>query len=112
MRNTDNVAPSIFLRFQNSLDNIDHDRNEKYSAALFKFFEEKLGVPGNRAYMFVQLLSLWSTIVLMLAPSQHFHRPRKVLYWVRVHCLAMPSGLDRHASRFKGTTFGSIFGRK
>ncbi|EAU88060.2 hypothetical protein CC1G_10833 [Coprinopsis cinerea okayama7 len=34
-----------------SLDNIKPDLNEKYSAELFAFFKEKLGVPGDRGYV-------------------------------------------------------------
>ncbi|TFK25820.1 Tautomerase/MIF [Coprinopsis marcescibilis] len=34
-----------------SLDNINPEVNEKYSKALFKFFEDKLGVPGDRGYV-------------------------------------------------------------
>jgi len=34
-----------------SLDNINPDLNAEYSEALFAFFKEKLGVPGNRGYI-------------------------------------------------------------
>jgi len=34
-----------------SLDNINPEKNEAYSATLFKFFKDKLGVPGDRAYV-------------------------------------------------------------
>jgi hypothetical protein len=36
---------------QISLDNLNDEANEKYSKAFFSFFEEKLGVPGERGYM-------------------------------------------------------------
>ncbi len=38
---------------QKSLDNINHEVNEQYSKVLFKFLEDKLGVPGDRGYMCV-----------------------------------------------------------
>ncbi|KAH6872103.1 Tautomerase/MIF superfamily [Coprinopsis sp. MPI-PUGE-AT-0042] len=34
-----------------SLDNINPEANAKYSEALFAFFKEKLGVPGDRGYI-------------------------------------------------------------
>ncbi|KIJ22737.1 hypothetical protein M422DRAFT_30665 [Sphaerobolus stellatus SS14] len=34
-----------------SLDNISPEKNEKYSEAFFNFFQEKLGVSGDRAYI-------------------------------------------------------------
>ncbi|EJD53023.1 Tautomerase/MIF [Auricularia subglabra TFB-10046 SS5] len=34
-----------------SLGNISPDANEKYSATFFAFFNEKLGVPGDRGYI-------------------------------------------------------------
>jgi len=34
-----------------SLDNINAEVNEKYSAVFFKFVETQLGVPGNRGYI-------------------------------------------------------------
>jgi len=36
---------------QDSLDNINEQANEGYSKVFFKFFEEKLGIPGNRGYI-------------------------------------------------------------
>jgi len=34
-----------------SLDNINTEANERYSKAFFDFFQEKLGVPGDRGYI-------------------------------------------------------------
>jgi phenylpyruvate tautomerase len=34
-----------------SLDNLNPEANEKYSAALSQFFLEKLGTPSDRGYM-------------------------------------------------------------
>jgi phenylpyruvate tautomerase len=34
-----------------SLDNLNPEANEKYSAALSQFFHEKLGTPSDRGYM-------------------------------------------------------------
>ncbi|GBE83366.1 Tautomerase/MIF [Sparassis latifolia] len=40
-----------FLLTITSLDNLSPESNEKYSKALFDFFEEKLGVPNDRGYI-------------------------------------------------------------
>ncbi|KAF8590507.1 Tautomerase/MIF [Ramaria rubella] len=40
-----------FLFVITSLDNINPEANEKYSATFFSYFKEKLGVPGNRGYI-------------------------------------------------------------
>jgi hypothetical protein len=42
---------SINSSSQDSLDNINEQANEGYSKVFFKFFEEKLGTPGNRGYI-------------------------------------------------------------
>ncbi|RPD76843.1 Tautomerase/MIF [Lentinus tigrinus ALCF2SS1-7] len=34
-----------------SLDNLQPEKNEKYSKAFFAFFKEKLNVPGDRGYI-------------------------------------------------------------
>jgi len=34
-----------------SLDNIDHQKNEKYSKVFFDFFKKELGIPGERGYI-------------------------------------------------------------
>jgi len=44
------LEPALLLVIT-SLGNINPSANEKYSAALFKFFQEKLGVPGDRGYI-------------------------------------------------------------
>ncbi len=41
------------LHEQVSLDNLQPEKNEKYSKAFFEFFKEKLNVPGDRGYMCV-----------------------------------------------------------
>lgn len=48
---------------QISLDNLNVEANEKYSKAFFDFFKEKLGVPGDRGYVFVTLPS-WLPLIL------------------------------------------------
>jgi len=40
-----------FLMTITSLDNIEHKLNEGYSKAFFAFFEQKLGIPGDRGYI-------------------------------------------------------------
>ncbi|KJA15959.1 hypothetical protein HYPSUDRAFT_71736 [Hypholoma sublateritium FD-334 SS-4] len=42
--------PAFSLRID-SLDNISEQLNEEYSKAFFKFFKEKLDLPGNRGYI-------------------------------------------------------------
>ncbi|KAF8520191.1 Tautomerase/MIF [Hysterangium stoloniferum] len=44
------LDPALLLVIT-SLDNIAPDVNEKYSAAFFKYFKEKLGVPSDRGYI-------------------------------------------------------------
>lgn len=39
------------------MDNINVEANEKYSKAFFDFFKEKLGISGDRGYMFVVFVS-------------------------------------------------------
>jgi hypothetical protein len=38
------------------LDNLNPEANERYSKAIFDFFNTKLGVPGDRGYVSVILL--------------------------------------------------------
>ena len=47
------IIPYLLRHVQTSLDNLTPDANEKYSAALFDYFKEKLNVKGNRGYMYV-----------------------------------------------------------
>ncbi|EMD34384.1 hypothetical protein CERSUDRAFT_97644 [Gelatoporia subvermispora B] len=42
--------PALLLTIT-SLGNINPEANEKYSKALFEFFEKKLSVPGDRGYI-------------------------------------------------------------
>ncbi|KAL0955739.1 hypothetical protein HGRIS_001955 [Hohenbuehelia grisea] len=42
--------PAFILQIT-SLDNINETVNEEYSQTFFKFFEEKLGTPGDRGYI-------------------------------------------------------------
>jgi phenylpyruvate tautomerase len=39
------------MDIQDSLDNINHQANEKYSKAFFDFFQQKLNVPAKRGYI-------------------------------------------------------------
>ena len=41
-----------------SLGNINDEANERYSKAFFQFFKDKLGVAGNRGYMYVFFCSI------------------------------------------------------
>ncbi|KAL4266463.1 MIF family protein [Pleurotus pulmonarius] len=66
-------APAFNLSIK-SLDNINYEVNEQYSKVLFKFLEDKLGVPRDRGYI-------------------EFGDPGRV------------------NMGFKGTTFGTIFGK-
>lgn len=56
----------LFNAIQTSLDNINPEVNEKYSAEFFKYFKEKLGVPGDRGYMRVYLQSIERSNYLLL----------------------------------------------
>ena len=54
---------------QTSLGNINPEVNEKYSATLFPYLKEKLGVPGDRGYMCVCVCPLARSTARLTPPS-------------------------------------------
>jgi hypothetical protein len=45
-------AIALIHDLQVSLDNLNEEANERYSKAFFQYFQEKLGIQGDRGYMY------------------------------------------------------------
>ncbi|KAG8732733.1 hypothetical protein FRC11_011286 [Ceratobasidium sp. 423] len=83
-----------FLLHITSLGNINPEANEKYSKALFEYFQEKLNVPGNRGYMYAPLLYFITVAKYMPRSCSTFYDP------------------GRAYLGHEGTTFATIFGKE
>ncbi|KAJ7168357.1 Tautomerase/MIF superfamily [Mycena crocata] len=74
-----------------SLDNLNPEANEKYSAKLSEFFQDRLGIPNDRGYMSV--ISFRGSFYTAKTCFRTFHDP------------------GRANLGFKGTTFATIFAK-
>ena len=94
---------------QISLDNLQPEKNEKYSKAFFEFFKEKLGVPGDRGYVYVTHSHHKHRSGIESEDSTFIDPGRSHIGYVALTFALLNYVADIQCRRYQGTTFQALW---